>query len=105
MEITQIQHATTAEAQAAFEAQDALAPGTPGYWKVWGAGVNHVCIGDLVGTLVDGELRFDLITDLFPAKAAPLRRGFVSDGSQFTLGVLVPVVVLRWSTRNTLASP
>lgn len=101
---TTTQFATSAEAQAAWEAQERLQPGTPGFWKVWGASVHHVRPGDLVLSKVGDEVQVDLVQDLFPAKAAPCRVGFVVDGERVTIGALVPVIVLRWGTKNTLAS-
>ena len=94
---------TTAEAVASFEAQGRLEPGQEGWWKVWGAAVRHVQVGDLILTQVDGEPKWDLIVDTFEASAAPLRRGLASDTGRFTLGALAPVIVLRWGTKNTLA--
>lgn len=93
----------TSEAVAAFEAQGVLEPGTEGWWKVWGAQVHHVQAGDLVGSLVDGEMDWFLVEELFEAKAAPLRQGFVTDGERTTLGVLCPIVLLRRGTHNVLA--
>lgn len=94
---------TTAEAVAQFEAQGALVPPTLGWWKVWGAQVRHIQPGDLVATLVDGDLAWDLVRDTFTAKSAPLREGFITDEGRFTLGALVPIVLMRWGTHHMLA--
>lgn len=90
-------------ASATFEAQGPIAPGTEGFWKVWGAQVRTIRPGDLILTKDGDDFRWDLILDTFDAKASGLRRGFVSDAGKFTLGALAPVQVLRWGTHNTLA--
>lgn len=95
---------SSADAFASFEAQGSLAPGSEGFWKVWGAQVRHILPGDLVLTLLDDEVKADLVADLFEAKAHPVRQGFISaEGDRFTLGALLPVIVLRWDTHNILA--
>jgi hypothetical protein len=94
---------TSAEAQAEFEAQGAIPSGTEGWWRIWGASARHVRAGDLVLTLVDDELKYDLVQELFEAKAAPMRWGYVADGERLTLGALYPFHLLRWGTKHTLA--
>jgi hypothetical protein len=103
---------TSSDALAAFEAQGACPAGTEGFWKVYGAQVRHIRAGDLIATKSseEEEVQWILILDTFEAKAAPLRRGFISDPDSgtdaegaFTLGALSPVVVLRWGTCATLA--
>ena len=48
--------ATAAAAIAELESQGTLAPGTQGWWKVWGAGVGHVRPGDIIlSKLADRE--------------------------------------------------
>lgn len=92
---------TTAEALAEFEAQGAIQPGTPGWWKVWGARPQHIRKGDLLLLPENGT---ELIADTFVAKAAPLRFGFVNaEGDRFTIGALAPIVLLRRSDHNVLA--
>jgi hypothetical protein len=91
---------TSAEALRQVEAQGVLQPGTEGWWKVWGARVSDIRPGDLV---LSGGDNADLIEGTFEAKAAPVRVGFIADGERFTLGALVPVIVLRRSTHNLLA--
>jgi hypothetical protein len=92
------------EAWAQVEAQGTIAPGTDGWWKVWGATWSHVRAGDLVLTKVDGEATPTLVADLFEAKAAPARVGIVTDDEQrVTFGALCPLVLLRRGTHNTLA--
>ena len=95
---------TTAEAVAEFEAQGVLQPGDEGWWKVWGAQVRHIRTGDLLLCKnQDDETEFSLIHDTFLAKSHPLRRGFISDDQEFTLGVLSAIVLLRRGTHNMLA--
>ena len=95
---------TTADAYAAFEAQGSLAPGTEGFWKVYGARPHHARPGDLLLGMVDDEVKADLILDTFEAKAAPARQGLISaEGERFTIGNLCPVILLRWDTHNLLA--
>jgi hypothetical protein len=89
------------EIQAELEVQGVLQPGQEGWWKVWGANVTHIRTGDVVH--FKGDEGWVFIEDTFEAKAAPIRRGFVSNGERFTMGVLVPVVVLRRGTHNFLA--
>lgn len=85
-----------------YEAQGKLKPGEKGWWQVWGANVGHIREGDLILHDADGD--WVHIQGLFEAKAAPLRRGFIDhEGERFTLGVLVPVIVVRQGTHNTLA--
>lgn len=89
-----------------FEAQDRLQPGQAGWWKVWGARVSDIRIGDIVmcknGS--DGSVMTDYVAGTFTSKAAPLRRGFFDhDGEIFTIGVMAPVVLVRFGTHNTLA--
>jgi hypothetical protein len=93
----------TATAVAEFEAQGVLQPGDEGWWKVWGAGTRHIRPGDIVMHKCDGEVLTEYVTDTFTAKAAPLRVGVVIGGERVTLGALVPIVLLRRGTRNTLA--
>jgi hypothetical protein len=59
--------------------------------------------GDLIATMVDDEVTYDLIEGTFEAKAAPVRVGFIVDGKRVTFGALVPVVILRRGTHHTLA--
>lgn len=95
---------TTSEAVAQFNDQGRIPPGTPGWWRVWGASVQDIAPGDLVATLSDGELSWSLVHELFTARAYPLRHGLVTDGGErFTLGALVPVVVLRRGTHHVLS--
>lgn len=94
---------TTAQAQAEFEAQPRLQPGEAGWWKVWGASVRDIRAGDLVLYKRDGVVTFAYIQETYESPAAPLRFGFVEDGVRFSLGALVPVVVVRPGTKNTLA--
>jgi hypothetical protein len=96
---------TPAENIALFEAQERLEPGTPGYWKIWGASVRHIIPGDIV-LMKDGDTTItEFITGTFTAKAAPMRFGLVdAKGEKFTLGALTPVIVVRWGTHNTLAN-
>lgn len=103
METATCLHTTTEEARAAFEAQAKLAPGTDGFWKVWGAQPRHIRPGDLLVTLDEGNLDYALIQETYLAKAAPLRLGFIADGERFTIGALTPISLLRWGTHNTLA--
>lgn len=95
---------TTTAARTAFEGQGEIAPGTQGYWKVWGARPCDIRTGDLIMTKDGDDVRYDLILDRFAAKAAPIRQGLVNaEGEQFTLGALTPVIVLRPGTHHTLA--
>ena len=89
---------TTKEAVKELEAQGVLQPGESGWWKVWGANIHSAKVGDLV---ITKEYEF-LIEDVFEAKAHPVRRGFVVDGKRITMGALVPCVVMRQETKNTL---
>jgi hypothetical protein len=80
-------------------------PGTEGFWEVWGARPHHLRPGDILVSKVRGtdEVEIDFVADLFPAKS-PARQGFVNqDAEQFTVGILSPVVILRWGTHGTLA--
>lgn len=86
---------------ATIEAQGSLAPGTAGYWKLWGAQPRHIRPGDVVLLAPDAE--FELVDDTFTAKAAPVRVGLVINGERCTIGALCPVIVLRQGTHNTLA--
>lgn len=95
---------TTAKAVAQADSQGVLQPGDTGFWKVWGASVQDIQVGDLVYIRTEnGPVEPFLVQDTFVSKAAPLRFGFVSEGERFTLGALVQVLVLRWETHNTLA--
>lgn len=84
-----------------IEAQGRLEPGQPGYWKVWGASAHNIRPGDVV--LLDPDGDFELVDDVFTAKAAPIRVGLVIRGERTTIGALCPVIVLRQGTHNTLA--
>lgn len=95
---------SSADAAAYFATHEGLAPGTEGFWKVWGARVSSIREGDLVLIPGDEGSSFSLITGTFAAKAAPMRRGLIDpEHGEFTLGALCPVIVLRWGTHNTLA--
>lgn len=97
--------ATPAECIAAFEAQDRLEPGTPGYWKVWGAKVRHIRTGDILLSKDGDKVVTDYITGTFESKAAPVRVGLLdAEGNKFTLGALTPVVIVRWATHHILAN-
>jgi hypothetical protein len=87
-----------------MEAQGRIAPGTEGWWEVWGASVRDVQAGDLVlaQSGVD-EQEAMLVDDTFTAKADPIRRGFVVEGERVTMGVLCKIVLLRRGTHHTLA--
>lgn len=94
---------TTAELTAALEAQDALCPlppGTPGWWRIWGARPCDIRPGDAVCD--DSAEGFWLCQDVYLAKNSPLRCGVVIDGARVSLGALSPVVVLRYGTHHTL---
>lgn len=96
---------STASAAAHFALQGTLEPGQEGFWKVYGAKVNNIREGDLILTQgEEGEATFTYIKGTFTAKAAPMRKGLIDDkGEQFTLGALLPVIVLRWDKHNLLA--
>lgn len=53
------QYKTSAEAQEAFENQGSITPGTEGFWRVWGAQVRHIQIGDLVASKNGDEVEYD----------------------------------------------
>lgn len=82
-------------------AQPELAPGTEGWWQVWGARPCHIRPGDALA--IQGEEGWLLVEDLFEAKAAPARQGLVANGERFTIGALCPIALLRRGTHNTLA--
>jgi hypothetical protein len=93
-----------AAAIAHFESQGALPPGTPGYWKVWGAKASHVRTGDIILSKSGDATHTDYVSGTFESKSAPMRRGFLdADGNQFTVGALAPIIVMRWSDHNLLA--
>lgn len=94
---------SSAAAEALFDAQGSIAPGTEGLWKVWGARLAEVRPGDLI-LIKEGEgSKFLLIQGTFEAKARPAREGFFADGESFTYGALAPVIVLRWGTGHHLS--
>lgn len=94
--------ASTAIAE--LEAQDRLEPGTPGWWKVWGATPRDIRSGDIIMHKDGDQVVTEYVEDTFTAKAAPLRIGYViNDGQRFTLGALTPIVLLRKGTHNTLS--
>ena len=96
--------AASARAWREVETQGRLAPGTRGWWQVWGAGVRDVRAGDLVlGKREDGDQQAMLIDELYDSPLAPMRQGFMADGERFTLGALCPIVLLRRGTHHTLA--
>lgn len=81
-----------------------LEPGHVGWWRVYGAYVRHIRIGDIVILLTNNEEERVYIRDTFCAKADPVQKGFYDqDGKAFTIGALHPVIVYRAGTRNTLA--
>jgi hypothetical protein len=81
-----------------------LAPGTEGWWQVWGARAPHVRPGDVIATAGPDGAELSWIADTFTAKAAPMRCGFVDlHGVRYTFGALAPLVVLRRGTHHTLA--
>lgn len=80
-------------------------PGTEGFWQVWGARPHHLRPGDVLISKVrdTGEVEVDFVADLFLAQSAA-RRGFVNqDGKRLTVGIMAPVVILRWGAHGTLA--
>ena len=91
------------EAWTTFSLQGAIAPGTTGWWKLWGASVRDIRTGDLVLVKAGEAQEVILVDGTFTAKAAPLRLGFRAGGEEFTLGALNPVVVLRHGTGHKLA--
>lgn len=94
------------EAWQQVEDQGTLQPGESGWWKVWGANANHIRPGDLVLAKHGDEVVPTYVAELFPAKAAPMRVGVVTDNDErLTFGVLAPIVLLRQGTHNTLADP
>lgn len=97
--------ATSADAVRQFESQGEIPPGTPGFWRVWGAQPRHIETGDLVLSVnaETGDQEWDLIVDTFTAKAAPLRIGVETPEGRITIGALTPVIVLRWGTHHDLA--
>lgn len=94
---------TSSDAEALFEVQGSIAPGTEGLWKVWGARLAEVRPGDLILIKDGDDSKFILIQGTFKAKASPAREGFYADGESFTYGALAPVIVLRWGTGHTLS--
>ena len=85
------------------EAQGSLAPGEPGWWKVWGARVLDIRTGDMVLWQSSDYQEAMLVEGLYRAKSYPMRWGMVVEGEQITMGSLVPMTLLRKGTHNTLA--
>lgn len=83
--------------------QGPIAPGTQGWWKVWGAGVGNVRVGDLIVFLHDGEMITEGPVRLL--KRNSLRCSFLRpDGTWFSLGRgYGPIVLYRQGTKHTLA--
>lgn len=91
-------------AVAELETQGVLAPGQEGWWKVWGATPADIRPRDIVVSLVDGEAQTVYVADVFRSNAYPLRYGLIDvDAMRSTIGALVPIVLFRRGTRNTLA--
>jgi hypothetical protein len=86
-----------------LKAQGKIQPGEEGWWPVWGASPMDIKPGDIIG--IYGEKDWTFIRDTFQAKSHPLRVGLVDgkDGMEFTLGVLVRIVLFRRGTHNTLS--
>jgi hypothetical protein len=98
-------NAAAEAAWAAFAAQGRIAPGTPGWWQVWGAGPHHIRPGDLV-LWADHKTKAQeclLVEDTYESSAAPVRVGLVVDGKRSSLGALTPIIILRQDTRHRLA--
>lgn len=94
---------TAAVALAELEAQPRLEPGTPGWWRVWGARVDDIRPGDIVMVkTANDEVETLFIEDTFPAKSIA-RYGIVVGGERSTLGRLCPIVLVRRGTHNTLS--
>lgn len=86
------------------EAQGSLAPGEPGWWKVWGARVLDIRAGDMVlWQSKEGWQEVMLVESLYRAKSYPMRWGVVVEGTEQTVGSLMQIVLLRKGTSNTLA--
>jgi hypothetical protein len=91
---------TSAEVRAVVFAQPAKEPGTPGWWRVWGASVQDILPGDFVFTKDDQD--GFLVTETFVAKSI-VKRGIVVDGERQTIGLGCPIYLLRQGTHNTLS--
>jgi hypothetical protein len=101
------------DAQRAANGGEPLEPGTPGYWKVWGAMGRDIQPGDLVMVKYrDTEeiLEFE-VQDFKPypndSLIGTLRDRFLAtDGRVFSVGKMHShhaIVVFRKGTHNTLA--
>lgn len=98
-----IQPTNGADAIAFFESQPKMAPGTEGYWQVWGARARHARAGDIVISKSEDNTVVDYVAETFVAKSLG-RVGIIDgNGERFTIGQLAPVVLVRWGTHNTLA--
>jgi hypothetical protein len=87
-----------------LNAQGEIAPGTEGWWRVFGARAQDVRPGDMV---VTASCEFK-VQERAPRGNGDLRdvavpRFLGTDGQYYYLGALQAIAVLRYGTKHTLA--
>ena len=86
-----------------LDAQGVLQPGEKGFWKVWGARIYNIRAGDLLmfkgrdGTTQECQVESVDHTEIVCPKVV------ATDGREFRLGALMPIILLRQETHNILA--
>jgi hypothetical protein len=92
-------HPTTAIDE--FEAQPTLAPGTVGWWQIWGAGAHHIQPDDIVLAKFGDDVVTIHAVETFPM---PVGTRVVDDaGKRWVIGGLQRITLVRKGTQNTLA--
>lgn len=95
---------TVTQEVAEFLCQSTLQPGEEGWWRVWGASARDIRAGDIVCTKDSSDYPdVAFVEETFTARSHPIRVGIVVEGQRQTLGALVPILLVRKGTHNTLS--
>jgi hypothetical protein len=81
-------------------------PGTWGFWEVWGAVPRDLRPGDVLLCKVrdTDETSVDYVAEVVGLGPSGARLNYVNqDGKTMSIGLLAPVVVVRWGTHGTLS--
>lgn len=79
-------------------------PGTEGFWRVWGACWRDLRAGDVLmaKNRDTDEVGVDYVAEVLEPRMGRFR--YVDqNGVTMSCGMLAPIEVLRWETKNTLS--